>query len=160
MIMRELPNSINQLAIEVADFEAKIQSLEAQIEEIGQPAASELEKRLESLKIEERALIRNLEETLGKSTPEPAKLQKAQALFDYIRKEETSLQREADFLSQSNPSSAEVAARAASQIVTLCQHAFKRVIGKHHPLGQSAFVNNSEKNLKEYYGAKKPPSDS
>lgn len=150
--MKEIPEHLLQLAYDVADFEEKLQALESEIDEIGQPAAGELHKRLEALRIEERALNRNLEEALGKSEPDPEKMEKAEALLEYIRREEASLKREADFLNQANPSSVDVAARTASHIASLCYHAFKRVIGKHHPLGHSVFVNHTGQNLKEYYG--------
>ncbi len=157
--MNEIPDSLVKLALEVADFEEKLQALELELEEIGQPAAAELEKRLEALKIEERALNRNLEEALGKTEPDPAKMKKAEALLDYIRREEASVKREADFLNRANPSSVEVAARTASRVASLCHNAFKRIIGNHHPLGESVFVNHTGKNLEEFYGHKPAKKD-
>lgn len=75
-----------------------------------------------------------------------------EALLAYIQREEASVERDADFLHQSPPTSAEFAAQAGSRLVDLCLRALKRVVGDHHPLGMSVFVNHSPKVLAERYG--------
>jgi chromosome segregation ATPase len=148
------PNAENlsDLARGIAESEAKLQQLEWEIEEIGQPAAHDLKRRLDALKIEEHALKRNLAEALDLENPGPAKMEKAEALLRYIQSEETSVAHAADFLHQSGHTSAEFAAQAGTRIVDLCLGALKRVVGDRHPLGMSVFVNHSSENLRNLYG--------
>ena len=150
--MKPTPEEIAALANQIASVEAKLQNLEWEIEEIGQPAAHELQRRLDSLKIEEHALKRNIEEALGMDDPGEARMAKIEALLAYIQGEEAAVEREAEFLHQSPPTSAEFAAQAGSRIVELCLRAVKRVVGDHHPLGSSVFVNHSPQLLAERYG--------
>jgi chromosome segregation ATPase len=150
--MKPTPEEIAALASQIASVEDKLQSLEWEIEEIGQPAAHELQHRLDSLKIEEKALKRNIEEALGMDDPGEARMAKIEALLAYIQREEASVEREAEFLHQSPPTSAEFAAQAGSRLVDLCLRALKRVVGDHHPLGMSVFVNHSPQLLAERYG--------
>jgi hypothetical protein len=77
---------------------------------------------------------------------------KIEALLAYIRSEESAVEREAEFLHQSPPTSAEFAAQAGSRLVELCLRALKRIVGDHHPLGMSVFVNHSPQLLAERYG--------
>lgn len=84
--------------------------------------------------------------------PGDARMTKIEALLDYIQREESAVEREAEFLHQSPPTSAEVAAQAGSRLVGLCLRAIKRVLGDHHPLGMSVFVNHSPQLLHERYG--------
>lgn len=156
--MKPTPEAIAALANQIAEAEAKLQNLEWEIEEIGQPAAHELQRRLDALKIEEHALKRNVEEALGMEEPGDARMAKIEALLAYIRSEEAAVEREAEFLHQSPPTSAEIATQAGSRIIELCLRALKRVVGNHHPLGSSVFVNHSPQVLEERYGAggKKP----
>jgi chromosome segregation ATPase len=156
--MKPTPEAIAALANQIAEAEAKLQNLEWEIEEIGQPAAHELQRRLDAIKIEEHALKRNLEEALGMEEPGEARMAKIEALLAYIRSEEAAVEREAEFLHQSPPTSAEIATQAGSRIIELCLRALKRVVGNHHPLGSSVFVNHSPQLLEERYGtgAKKP----
>jgi chromosome segregation ATPase len=150
--MKPAPEEIETLAKQVAEVEATLQKLEWEIEEIGQPAAHELQRRLDALKIEERALQRNLTEALGMDDPGDARMAKIEALLAYIRSEEAAVERETEFLHQSPPTSSEFAAQAGSRIVELCLRALKRVVGEHHPLGMSVFVNHSPDLLTERYG--------
>ena len=144
---------MSALARDIARAESKLQELEWEIEEIGQPAAHELQRRLDSLKIEEKALKRNLAEWLGRGdSGDTSRLRKIEALLDYIRTEENSLEEDADFLNQSGPTSSEFAVKAGSMLVELVLRALNRVVGDHHPLGQSVFVNHSHKQLSEQYG--------
>jgi chromosome segregation ATPase len=150
--MKPTPEAIAALANQIAEAEAKLQNLEWEIEEIGQPAAHELQRRLDALKIEEHALKRNLEEALGMEEPGDARMAKIEALLAYIQSEEAAVEREAEFLHQSPPTSAEIATQAGSRIMDLCLRALKRVVGDHHPLGTSVFVNHSPQLLAERYG--------
>lgn len=150
--MKPTPETIAALANQIAEAETQLQSLEWEIGEIGQPAAYELQRRLSALKIEGNALKRNLEEALGMAEPGDARMAKIDALLAYIRSEEAAVQREAEFLHQSPPTSAEIATQAGSRIMDLCLQALKRVVGDHHPLGMSVFVNHSPQLLAERYG--------
>lgn len=158
--MKPTPEAIAALATQIAGAEARLQNLEWEIEEIGQPAAHELQRRLDALKIEEAALKRNLEEALGMDEPGDARMARIEALLAYIQNEETAVEREAEFLHQSPPTSAEIATQVGSRLVDLCLRALKRVVGDHHPLGMSVFVNHSPQLLEERYGAgAKRPDD-
>jgi hypothetical protein len=148
------------LARKIADAEAKLQKLEWEIDEIGQPAALELKRRLEALKTEEHALKRNLKEVMGMDDPDPSRMQKIEALLAYIEREEAEVEHDADFLHQSPPTSAEFVTRAGSQVVGLCLRAIKRVLGNRHPLGESVFVNHSHELLATRYGLAEPDSKS
>lgn len=150
--MKHTPEDIASLAKKIAESEARLQNLEWEIEEIGQPAARELKHRLDSLKIEEHALKRNLAEALGMDEPGESRMAKIETLLAYIGREEAAVEREAEFLQQSPPTSAEFAAQAGSHLVELCLRALKRVVGEHHPLGMSVFVNHSPQLLAERYG--------
>lgn len=150
--MKPAPEEIAALARQIAKSETKLQQLEWEIEEIGQPAAHDLQRRLDALKVEERALQRNLTEALGMDEPGDARMAKVESLLSWIQSEESSVERETEFLHQSPPTSAELAAQAGTRMVDLCLRALKRVVGKHHPLGMSVFVNHSPDLLEERYG--------
>lgn len=153
--MKPTPEELSSLAGKVAQAEADLQKLEWEIEEIGQPAAHELQRRLDSLKVEERALNRNLAELLGMEETSEKRMEKVEALLAYIQREEASIEHDANFLHQSGHTSAEWAAKAGSLFVDLCVKGLKRVVGNHHPLGMSVFVNHSRENLETFYGVGK-----
>jgi chromosome segregation ATPase len=157
--MKLSPENVSLFASKIAESEATLQQLEWEIEEIGQPAAHELKRRLDSLRVEENALKRNLAEALGMDEPDDARMEKINILLAYIQREEASVKHEADFLHQSPPTSAEYAARAGTQLVELCLRALKRVLGDHHPLGMSVFVNHSHETLASQYGLDSNASD-
>jgi len=140
------------LVRKIAEAEERLQYLEDEIEEIGQPAGHELKRRLDALKIEEAALKRNLLEALDMDDPGDRRMEKIDALLEYIRREEDAVEREAEFLHQSPPTSAEVAAQTGAKLLDMCLRALKRVVGDHHPLGMSVFVNHSPNLLEERYG--------
>ncbi len=144
--------NMSLLARKIAKSEARLQELEWEIEEIGQPAAHELKRRLDALKIEENALKRNLSEALGMGEPDAVRMAKIEALLRHIESEESSVKHDADFLHQSGHTTAEFAAQAGSMLITLCLRALKRVVGDHHPLGTSVFVNHSHEHLASRYG--------
>lgn len=155
------PNDENlaELTRQIAEFEAKLEKLDWEIEEIGQPAAHDLKRRFDALKIESNALNRNLAETLGMENPGPERMAKVEALLHYIQSEEASVEHAANFLHQSGHTSAEFAAQAGQKLLDLCLRGLKRVVGNHHPLGMSVFVNHSHENLEEIYGLEESKTD-
>lgn len=140
------------LAAKILEAETKLEHLAAEIDEIGQPAAQELLRRLEVLKIEESALKRNFAESLARNEPDSVRMQKIEVLLQHIEDEENSLRHDADFLNQANPSSMGVAVKAGASMVELASRGVKAVIGDSHPLGSSAFVNHTHKQLESEYG--------
>ena len=154
--MKPKPDCLPELARKIAESEARLQRLGWEIEEIGQPAAHELQRRLDALKIEEKALQRNLAEALELDDLNSGRMEKVEALLRYIQSEQASVAQDAHFLHQSPPTSAEFAAQAGSHLVNLCLRGIKRVIGDHHPLGMSVFVNHSRENLQSLYGLGEP----
>lgn len=136
--------------ISIAD--AKLEKIENDIREIGLPAGQELLRRLELLKIEERALKRNFEESRLRGEPDSIRMEKIEALLQHIEAEESSVEKDADFLTQAAPSSITMAVEAAAKMVDLYQKGLRRVLGEHHPLGTSVFVNHTHDNLTSEYG--------
>ena len=152
-------NTTTPLAEKIAEMELKLEALEQEIEEIGQPAANDLKKRFDALRIEEKALKRNFEESTGRGEPDSVRLAKVEALLRYMQREESSVEHEAHFLHQSAPTSVSLAAQAASGIIDLYRRAIHRVLGDSHPLGQSVFVNQTHDELAAEYGLESPPED-
>lgn len=136
----------------IAEAEAKLTSLEQLVRDIGQPAGFELQRRVNALRIESRALARNFEESKNRGEPDSARLAKIDALLRHIVAEEASVGEDADFLHQSVPSSMTLAVEAGAQIVDLYRKGMKHVVGDHHPLGASAFVNHTRENLESEFG--------
>lgn len=158
--MNPNPEVTSLLAEKIAAVEAKLDHLEKEIAEIGMPAGYDLKKRFDALRIEEKALKRNFEESMSRGEPDVVRLRKVEALLRHIEEEEASVEHEADFLHQSNPSSVILAAHAANRLVDLYQRAIKKVLGDHHPLGQSVFVNHTHENLTSEYGLVEDPAAS
>jgi hypothetical protein len=156
--MKSTPENLSELARKIAESEVELQRLGWEIEEIGQPAAHELQRRLDVLRIEENALKRNLAELLNMEDPDSVRMGKLEALLLHIQSEENSVLHDADFLHQSPPTSAEFAAKAGMGLVDLCLRGIKRVIGDHHPLGMSVFVNHNCENLQSLYGLGEEPA--
>lgn len=146
--MKPTSESIAALARHIAESEARLERLEREILEIGEPAAQSLRERLEALKIEENALKRNVLEALGKDEPDELRMAKIEALMSYIEREEDAVEHDADFLREANPSSMEIPFRAGRYFIDLCKRGIKRVVGDHHPLGMSVLVNHSTEELK------------
>lgn len=138
----------------IAIADAKVEKLEKAIHEIGLPAGRELLRRLELLKIEERALKRNFKESRSRGEPDSVRMEKIQVLLRYIEDEEASVEKDADFLQQAAPSSMTVAVEVCSRMVDLYQRSLRRVLGDHRPLGSSVFVNHSNEDLTFQYGPK------
>ncbi len=140
------------LAEKIEEAEFKLETIELAIAEIGMPAATELKRRLEALKIEEKALKRNFEESIKRGEPDSARMEKVEKLLKLIEAEEFSVAHEADFLHQAAPSSMWVVAETGAHVIDFLKRGVKRVMGDHRPLGSSVFVNHSHENLKEFHG--------
>lgn len=150
--MNSQPDAAELLANKIVEVEAKLELLEKEIAEIGMPAGYDLHKRLEALKIEEKALRRNFEESQMRGEPDSVRLAKIDALLRHIENEEASVEHEAHFLHQSNPSSVILAAQAAAGMIELWRRGIKKVLGDHHPFGSSVFVNHTHEELVTDYG--------
>ena len=150
--MKTDPEHPSPLAAKILEAEAKLENLEREIEEIGQPAGQELRRRLEVLKIEEKALKRNFGESQLRGEPDSVRMERIEALLHHIEREEVSVAHDADFLHQAAPSSMTVAVQTSAHLVDLVGRGVKRVLGHHHPLGESVFVNHSHDNLTVNYG--------
>lgn len=139
------------LAQKIAEAEARMEKLEIEIEEIGQPAASELKRRLEALRVEERALKRNIAETHeGKGDP-ASRMAKIDTLLKHIEREESSVEHEAAFLHQGAPSTMVYAAEAGARAAEAIGRGIKKVTG--NSVSESmVFVNHSHDTLVERYG--------
>ena len=150
--MNSDPQECSHLAEKIAIVDAKLEDLENEIHEIGQPAGHELLRRLEVVKIERKALKRNFEESRLRGEPDSVRVKKIELLLEHIEQEETSMERDAHFLHQSAPSSVGLAVEMGARLVELYRRAFRRALGDHHPLGSSVFVNHSHENLASEYG--------
>lgn len=146
------------VAEKIAEMERKLAALEKEIEEIGQPAAHDLKKRFDALRVEENALKRNFEESMQRGEPDSVRLEKIEKLLQHMEREESSVEHEAHFLHQAAPSSVIFAAQAVAGMIDLYRRAIGRVLGDHHPLGESVFVNHSHDALAAEYGLESPPS--
>lgn len=148
------------LAAKILEAETKLEQLAAEIEEIGSPASNELLRRLEVLRIEESALKRNFGESLARNEPDSVRMHKIEALLRHIEDEQNSMKHDADFLNQAAPSSVGVAMHAGASAVEMARRGVKAVIGDSHPLGCSAFVNHTHKDLEDEYGLEETGSPS
>lgn len=157
--MNTNPELTTKLAGKIAEMELKLAALEQEIAEIGPPAANDLQKRFNALRIEEKALKRNFEESTSRGEPDLVRLEKVETLLRHMEREEASVEHEAHFLHQAAPSSVILAAQAASGLIDLYRRAIKHVLGDHHPLGESVFVNHTHENLAADYGLNHPPAD-
>ena len=153
--MKTNEHSRNELlAAKIEEAELRIEKLEVEIDEIGQPAASELKRRLEALKVEERALKRNLEEAQWGKGNHEERMAKVEALLRHIEREESSVEHEAAFLHQGNPSTVVMAAEAGARVVDAVRRGLKKVVGEHPFETSSVFVNHSHETLVKHYGLK------
>lgn len=139
--MKPIPENPQQLAEEIARTDEKLAALEREINAIGEPAAHALRTRLESLKIEEHALQRNFSESLGDENSNRERMQKIETLLHHIKREEASMQHEADFLSLCAPSSVSLAFKGGARLYDLGTRGIKRFLGDH--LWHSPFVNRT-----------------
>ena len=147
------------LEAKIAVAREKLETLELEIQQIGLPAGQDLLKRLEMLKIEARALMRNFEESLQRGEPDSVRLEKMEILLSHIEDEESSVESDAEFLSQAAPSSMTVAVEAGARMVDIYRKALRKILGDSHPLGESVFVNHSHENLTSDYGLEDKQGD-
>jgi len=150
--MKIEPEHPTLLAEKILEAETKLEKLEQEIAEIGMPAGQELRRRLEILKIEDKALKRNFEESHLRGESDSVRMDRIEALLRHIESEEASVKDDADFLHRAAPSSMTVAVQTSARLVDLLSRGFKHVVGHHHPLGESVFVNHSHDNLTVDYG--------
>lgn len=145
------------VAARLAHVDARLAALEYQLHRIGRPAANRLFERLEALKIEDRALRRNLGETCDGTVHHA--LDRLEALIRHIESEERSVEHEAAFLGQSAPSTVTLAAEAGARMAAVIGKGLHRVLHGHHPLGSSVFVNHTHDQLVESHGLREEPAD-
>ena len=157
--MKTSSNQTTLFAEKIVVTEEKLDSLEIEIADIGQPAGANLRRRLDALKVEEYALQRNFSEAEEPGKDTPHRREQLEALLHHIEREEASLEHEADFLRQSAPSSVTVAAEAGSRFLSAIGRGMKRVLKGHRPLGSSVFVNHSYDTLVTRYGLRKPKAN-
>jgi hypothetical protein len=148
--------SSSPLALGILKAEAKLSLLKQEIDEIGLPAGRALQLRLEALEIEDHALNRNFKEAQLLAFPDGAKLLKIERLLHHIECEEQAIEQDAQFLQQAAPSSITLAVQTGAQVVEMMSRGMKRILGTHHPLGESVFVNHSHANLTDEYGLAGP----
>ncbi len=153
--MKLTPEALSRLASKIAETESKLELLSQEITEIGQPAGADLLRRLDALNIEERALKRNIDELLAGEDASIGRIEKIEALLKHIESEEASLLHEADFLHQAAPSSVILIAEAGARLIDLVKRAVHRVVGDHHLLGSSVFVNHTHDELVAFHGLEK-----
>ncbi len=150
--MKPTENESYALEEKIALADAKLEILEESIHAIGQPAGQELLRRLELLKIEERALKRNFEESRTRGEPDSVRMAKIVALLEHIETEEESVGTDARFLNQAAPSSMGLAVEAASKLADIYLKGLRMVLGDHRPLGSSVFVNHTHDDLTDEHG--------
>jgi chromosome segregation ATPase len=141
-------HTANHLDAQIAYAGEQLEKLSEELHDIGEPASRALERRLNALKVEYKALQRNYGEFQHRDHDGALALQKIHTLLDHIEREESSLGHEAHFLHQSNPSTMELAVRAGSHVVDLYRQGKQHIIGDRHPLGASVFVNQSAEEIK------------
>ena len=143
-------------AAKIAKIEETLETLDQEIQEIGQPAGAALRNRLEALRVEEHALCRNFIESQQGETPNLHRMEQAETLLHHIEREESSIEHEADFLHQGNPSSVVLAAETGARVAKSIGRSMKRILRGRRPLGKSVFVNHSYETLVNRYGL--PPT--
>ena len=94
--MKMTPEYSSHLTEKILLLETKLELLEKEILEIGQPAGQELQRRFNMLKIEEGALRRNFEASLRNGEPDSVRLAKIEQLLNYIENEEAALAQPAE----------------------------------------------------------------
>ena len=157
--MSHQPDSKGRLAEKIDATEKKLQALHVEVESIGEPASSDLQHRLEAIDVEEHALQRNFAELQeGKATDEK-KLRKIEALLHHIEAEEANLHHEAEFLNQGAPSTLDLAYRIGSRCFDLGANGVKKIIGDHHILWHSPFVNTTIESLSSRFHLSPEDSD-
>ncbi len=150
--MNSILENSSSYAKKIREADARLFKLEKSIAEIGLPAGQDLRRRLNTLRIEENALKRNFEESRQRGESDGLRMGKIEALLHHIECEESSLEHATDFLHQAAPSSVTLAVETGAQVVDFLGRKVRRVLGDHHPLGTSVFVNHTHENLAAEYG--------
>lgn len=122
--------------------------IDEEISKIGPPASQALGGRLRALQVEKKALRRNLRELGDARTPNAGRRKRsAERLIEHIRNEENELRHEAGFLKRAPATSSEWVVRGAMGLVGFFGKGWRRLLRGRHPLGTSAFVNHSCRDL-------------
>jgi DNA repair exonuclease SbcCD ATPase subunit len=145
------PDSL-PLEAKVALADAKLAELEEVVRRIGEPAASELRRRVAALRGEENALKRNIHELTAGTEAHAIRLRKIETLLQHIEREESSVAHEAAFLDECAPSSMTLAAEGGKKLADAIGESVRKVTKGHHPPGQSVFVNHTQDDLVARYG--------
>ena len=145
--MSHEPESKDRLAEKIDATEEKLNALHRDVESIGEPASRDLQHRLEAIDVEEHALQRNFAELQKGEATDETKLRKIETLLHHIEAEEAAVGHEADFLHQGAPSTLDLAYRVGSRCFDLGASGVKKIIGDHHILWHSPFVNTTIESL-------------
>lgn len=145
--MNTEPESTDRLAEKIEASDKKLHALAEELAEIGEPATHDLQHRLDAIEVEEHALKRNFAEMRQSGTQDEDKARKVETLLHHIEAEEDALQHEADFLHQGSPSTLEFAYRIGSRVFDLGATGVKKIMGDHHLLWHSPFVNTTIEGL-------------
>ena len=132
--MKTKPENCEELAGEIEASERKLEELEQEMNEIGEPACCELRHRLEGLKVEERALKRNFAEAKGEKAHNKERMRKVVKLLHHIESEENSIGQEVHFLHQAAPTTLEYAFKGGASVLDLGVRGLKTIIGDHQLL--------------------------
>ncbi len=153
--MNPEPEYSTDVAEKILEAEAKLAKLDKAIEEIGHPANDELRRRLNALRVEENALKRNFVESMRRGEPDSVRIAKMDTLLKHIQREQDSVGHEADFLQQAAPSSMTAAVEGSVKAMEFVRDGVKKIMGNHHPLGESPLVNKSHESLEQEFGLEK-----
>lgn len=150
-----------ELAEKIDATEDKLRSLNEELESIGEPASLTLQHRLAAITVEEHALQRNFAEARQSDpdTLDEAKVRKVETLLHHVEAEEAALEHEVEFLHQGSPSTLEFAYRIGSRIFDLGASGVKKIMGGHHVLAHSPFVNTTIKGLAARFHLPEPDAD-
>ena len=151
------PYDTGRLEAEIEVADAKLEKLEEEIREIGAPASYALRERLEALKVEDRALHRNLAEAENQPGPRrrARRIQQVEKLLHHIERAEVELEHDAHFLHQAPPSTLELAFRGGARLLEPIVRRWKRLKGDRQFLWHSPFVNHTHRDLRRGFGLPK-----
>ncbi len=141
------PDKMVRLAEKIDATERKLNALHKEVESIGGPASNALKPHLDAIRVEEHALQRNFAELNRQEQPDEQKLRKVESLLHHVEAEEAALEHEAEFLHQGAPSTLDLAYRIGSKVFDVGARGVKKVIGDHHILWHSPFVNTTGESL-------------
>ncbi len=147
--MKTRPDDIDRLAAEVEAADQILEKLDDEIKGVGAPASYALNKRLEALRIEDRALHRNLAEAQQKSGSEgeDRRMRNVETLLHHIEAEEKSLEHDTEFLHQGPPTTIELTFRGIVRLLDPIVLKWKKFKGGRQWMWHSPFVNHTHKDL-------------